>query len=136
VADDVLLTPNLKMDVNGLPFGSISGSYRTTRDLVPRTSTEDTSDRTKASPLRVLNLQAMAQADPDALYHGAGFDLFSPDGFWLRIWHNGRGDPTNITDVPNLILSEEARNWNMNNSSAQELNLTGRSDGDFFLPGE
>jgi hypothetical protein len=138
VADDVLLTPNtMKLDVNGFPFGTISGSYRVSRDLVPRTSTEDSADRVKAGPFRVLNLQAMAQLDPDAGYHTPGqLDLFNPDGVWLRIWHNGRADPANVTDVPNLILSEEARNWNMNNSSAQEVNLTGRSDSDFFLPGE
>lgn len=137
MAENINLTPEMRIDWNGLPFGTISGNVRITRDLVNKTDTEDTSSRIKASPLRRAIFQATAQRDPDQSYHQSpGLDIYSPAGGWLRIWANGRGDPTNVYDFPTVVLGEESLQWNMANSSAQEMQLNGESDGDFFLAGE
>jgi hypothetical protein len=139
VADDIVLTPNMKLDVNGFPFGSVSGNLRVQRQLVDKTNTESTSPESKASPLRKATLQATAQRDPDAGYHTPGqLDFLNPDGFWLRIWCGaaGRADPANVIDIPTVLLSEEALSWNIANSAAAEVQLTGESSGDFYLAGE
>jgi hypothetical protein len=35
-----------------------------------------------------------------------------------------------------VLLSEEALSWNIANSAAAEVQLTGESSGDFYLAGE
>jgi hypothetical protein len=138
VGDDILLTPGLKIDINEQPYTCVSGNGQVTRDLVARTSTEDApgGSRVKPSTIRRLQLTIVAQRDPDADYFGPPLNIFDPAGLWVRIWHNDRGDPSNVTDIPVFHAGQQSFDWNMQGSAAQGVTLQGENDGDFWLSGE
>ena len=138
MGDDINISPNLKVDINELPYQTVSGNYTITRDLVARTGTEDApgGSRVKPSTIRRIQLTLVAQRDPDALYYGPPLNLFDPAGVWVRIWFNGRDDPTNVLDIPVFVPGQQTGSWNMQGSAAQDVQLQGENDGDFMLPGE
>lgn len=130
------ISPNLKVDINGLAYTTISGNYTVTRDLVPKTGTEDApgGSRVEPSTIRRVQLTLVAQRDPEAGYYGAPLNVFGP--LWVRIWFNGRNDLDNLLDIPVFVPGQQSGDWNMQGSAAQTVQLQGENDGDFILPGE
>src|SRR5262245_26306884 len=138
MGNDINISPNLKVDINEVPYTTISGNYTITRDLVARTQTEDApgGSRVKPSTIRRVQLTLTAQRDPDAMYYGPPLNLFDPAGLWIRIWFADRGDATNVLDIPVFIPGQQTGDWNMQGSAAQTVQVQGENDGDFFCPGE
>ncbi|MDE2097718.1 MAG: hypothetical protein KGL39_10755 [Patescibacteria group bacterium] len=134
-ADGVVLGPNAKIDINGQPYGSVSGSYRVTRAKADTTDTEqDTGTRCKLSPYRTITVNLSAQYAEDVNYFTAPFVLNSIGGSWVRIWPAGRGDPAGPIDIPVLKIPDIGGSFSVAGGQAQTIDFSGENDGDFTMP--
>jgi len=135
-AENVTLGPDAKIDFAGLPFGSVSGRLRVIRDVVKRTDTESSAIRAKASSLRQIEVNIVAQQADDEGYHIAPLLLTTGESLSVRIWPFGRTHPDGPYDIPQLIVRSYESDWTVDGAPVQRVTIDGESDDDVFLPGE
>lgn len=132
------LGPDAQADINQIPFGVISGSYRVLTDMKDRTDADATSKLVSQSPIRQLELTLVAQRQKDVSYHVSPLDFTAADdaGLTVNLWLYGRGDASGLIAVPVLKCKTFSGDLRVQGSQPQTVTIEGVSHGDFIMPGE
>lgn len=138
ISNSVPFGVEAKIDINGLPYGTISGDYRIMREKADITDTESVvATQCRLSPLRKIVLNFTAHRDNDKAYHISPQNVTDPLGISIQIWPNGRADIAGSIDIPILKIPDVGGNWSVQGGAVQTINCSnGENDGPFFLPGE
>src|SRR4051812_32128285 len=113
----VQLGPDARIDVNGVAYGSVSGTVEIQRDVATTTTTEDGSPKARASPLAKCTANIEAQLAKDVNYFSPGLNVMGVDAFnvfngpALTIWTNGRGDASRKITLPHTQVRSVTLDW-------------------------
>lgn len=132
-SDFVAIGAEANLDINGVAFDTVSGSYRDAADRVEVTGTEDTLAKRHRTGCFAFEANFEAQVDSNQTYFLGPMLLVKGNRVIVKFYPFGRVDGR-AYNIPLFLITDTDGSWVVQGSRPQVLRFSGVSDGNYSIP--